>query len=522
MQVTGSQNSTFLFFTPTQGRRSSPSFAEPQAKIALTDAPRSNRRDILFDSFQKSRARINSLEAAGPLSRFRAADAVKILSQGSISQPFPVADSLGRTSRFSELKLDRLNDLKSSLQNLQARVSRLRGEDALNFHQGKSSKKNVVQVEPGGNSPVAGFSVRADRLAQADVLVSDEQTTPLGALGLSGSFFVNGTKVTVEASDSVFEIRNKINFGEDINQNGALDGAEDLNGNNVLETYSVAGSKFGQGVFVNEDSNGNGTLDPAEDSNNNERLDGGSAETKVVASVQNDRLVFTSLAGSDTRIDLRDEDNVLLALGFFEGDRKGNSVLKERQFDSSNPPVNLNKSPESALIEVDGQPVTSTFNTFQNVAEDTTLTVKRTSTRQAEVSIFTDASEVVSSIQSLFGQFNAALITLNDLLAGSRTFQSDREIQRIRKDLVESPQKKTRELSQRNSGIDAVRGPRENQRGIGIDVQNTEKNRVQEQTLSSAVRSLESGTTPATRSVARSLVQRLTSVGIKTLEDDTF
>jgi flagellar capping protein FliD len=522
MQVTGNQNSTFLFFTPAQGRRSSPSFAEPQAEIALNEAPRSNKRDILFDSFQKSRARSNSLESTSPLSSLRAADAVKLLTQRSDYQRLTIADDLEQSSRFRELKLDRLNDLNSTLQNLQTRVSRLQGEDALNFRNGKSSKRGVVQVATGKNSPVTGFSVRADRLAQVDVLVSDEQTTPLGALGLSGSFFINGTKVTVESADSVFEIRDKINFGEDQNHNGNLDRSEDLNENSVLDTYSVNASEFGPGVFVNEDLDGDGTLDPSEDSNNNQRLDGGIIETKVVASVQDDRLVFTSLAGSDRRIDLRDEDDVLLALGFFESDRKGNSVLKERQLDPNNPSVNLNKSPESAQIEVDGQLVTSSSNTFQNVAEDTTLTVKQTSDRQARINIFIDASEVVSKIQTLFGQFNAAVITLNDLLSQSRAYQSDQQIQRIRQGLVESPQDKTRELSQRNGNIDAVRGKKENPKLIGIDIQNTEKSRVQEPSLSSAVSALKSGANTSAKSAERNLIQRLTSIGIKTLKDDTF
>ena len=196
--------------------------------------------------------------------------------------------------------------------------------------------------------------------------------------------------------------------------------------------------------------------------------------------------------------------------------------MRERQYDSGNPPVNLNKSPESAQIEVDGQPVTSASNTFQNVAEDTTLTVKQTSERQAEVRIFIDASDVVSKIQTLFGQFNAAVITLNDLLAQSRTFQSDQQIQRIREHLVESPQEKTRQLNQRNGNIDAVRGKRENPGLIGIDVQNTDKNRVQEQTLSSVISALKSGGTPSIQSAERTLIQRLTSIGIKTLQDDTF
>ena len=72
----------------------------------------------------------------------------------------------------------------------------------------------------------------------------------------------------------------------------------------------------------------------------------------MTASVQENRLVLTSLAGSDAGIDLRDDDNVLLGLGFFEGDAKGNPVLKERQFDSDKPGVNLNKNSDLGLTAV--------------------------------------------------------------------------------------------------------------------------------------------------------------------------
>ncbi|GJL77138.1 MAG: hypothetical protein NPINA01_01270 [Nitrospinaceae bacterium] len=522
MQVTGSQNSSFLYFSPTSGRKASPSLAEPQVKIALSETPRSNRRDILFDSFKRSQGGINSLQATGPLALFRTQDAVKFLSVNVDSQRFPVADDLSKTPRFSELQIDRLGDLKNSLQTLQSRVSRLQNEDALNFRGAKSTKPDVIQVEAGKNSPVTDFSVRADRLAQEDVRVSDEQSTPLGSLGLSGSFFINGIKVTVQDSDSVFEIRNKINFGEDQNRNGILDGPEDLNGNNLLESYSVAATEFGPGVFVNEDLDGDGALDPAEDSNNNKRLDGGITETRAVASVQDNRLVFTSLTGSDTRIDLRDDDNVLLALGFFERDRKGNPILKERQFDSGNPPVNLNKNPESAQIEVDGETVTNPTNSFQNVAEDTTLTVKQISQRKAKISLLIDASQVVSQIQSLFEQFNAAAITLNTVLGQSAAFGQDQDIQKIREGLTGGPQEKTKELSQRNDNLEATLGSRENQKLLGIDVKNTGKNRVQDESILSAVRSVKSGENPSFNGAGGNRVQRLTAIGIKTQEDDTF
>lgn len=522
MQVSGNQNSAFLIFSDAPGRKSSRAEQNLQEKIAGAQETPTPKRDILFNSLSQSRNNVPTLEAIGTVALFRAGDAIKFLSLRGDSSTSSIADDLDKTSRFSELKINRLDDLKNSLNNLQNRVSRLQEEDALNIRQGKSSKPEGIEVSAGKNSPRTNFSVRVSRLAEENVLVSDEQSAPLGALGLSGSFSINGSKVTVEASDSLFEIRNKINFGEDKNNNGFLDGPEDLNENNILDTYSVAATEFGAGVFVDEDLNGNGALDPAEDTNNNERLDGGITETNVVASIQDNRLVLTSLKGSDTGINLNDEDNVLLGLGFFESDRKGNPVLKERQFDSSNPGVNLNKNRQNAEIEVDGAIATNPSNVFQNVVEDATLTVKQVSKRQAEISLFIDATEVVTKIKSLFDQFNDSVITLNDILAGSRTFGNDPDIQKIRNDLTGPSQEKTRELSQRNRNIDAVRGSTENQKVVGIEINNTDKNKVQELSLSSAAQALKSSGTLSLQRDARDLNQRLTSIGIRSLKDDTF
>lgn len=522
MQVTGNQNAAFLIFSDTPARKTSQAEQNLEEKIDSAQEPPTSKRDILFNSISSSRNNVPTLEAIGTVALFNTGDAIRFLSLKENSSSTSIADDLDKTARFRELKINRLNDLKSSLNNLQSRVSRLQENDSLNIRQGKSSRPEEVQVSAGQDSPQTSFSVRVSRLAQERVLVSDEQSAPLGSLGLSGSFFVNGSKVTVVASDSVFEIKNKINFGEDGNNNGSLDGPEDLNENNILDTYSFAATEFGSAIFVNEDANGNGALDPAEDANNNGRIDGGISKTNVIASVQDNRLVLTSLSGSDTGINLRDEDNVLLSLGFFEGDRQGNPVLKERQFDANNPGVNLNKTLQNAEIEVDGAVASNPSNVFQNVVENTTLTVKQVSRRQATIRLFIDTTEVVSQIKSLFDQFNDSVITLNDLLAGSRTLGNDPDVQKFRNDLTGPPQEKTRELGQRNRNIDQVRGFAENPALIGVEVSNTDKNRVQELSVSSFVQALQSGRRLSLNNGTRDLNQRLSSIGIRSLEDDTF
>ena len=142
------------------------------------------------------------------------------------------------------------------------------------------------------------------------------------------------------------------------NNNGNLDGIEDINNNGALDVISFSASEFGKGFYLTEDRNGNGKLDPDEDTIDNDRLDGGTIESGVKASVVNNRLILSSLAGGSRKIDLRDEDNILLQLGFFELNLKGLPIQKELQFDADQllvrfPSINLNVTPGPALVEVD-------------------------------------------------------------------------------------------------------------------------------------------------------------------------
>ena len=73
---------------------------------------------------------------------------------------------------------------------------------------------------------------------------------------MTGNFHVNGVQVSVIASDTLADIKNKINRGEDINGNGVLDLNEVTHTGRVIEvdsegnTIKVIG-KFGQeGIFI--------------------------------------------------------------------------------------------------------------------------------------------------------------------------------------------------------------------------------------------------------------------------------
>ncbi|SVE63880.1 uncharacterized protein METZ01_LOCUS516734, partial [marine metagenome] len=227
-------------------------------------------------------------------------------------------------------------------------------------------------------------------------------------------FYVNGFKISVEITDSIFELRDKINRGEDTNSNGKLDGTEDINNNGTLDVISFSASEFGKGFYLTEDLDGDGELDPDEDVFKNNRLDGGISESRVKARVENNRLILSSLAGGAAKIDLRDDDNILLQLGFFELNLKGLPIQKELQFDIDRliqgiPSANLNVTPQSAQVEVDKtfddpETVESDFNEFKNILEGSVVTLLKESARMSNIKVFFDAATTIDQIKTFFNQ----------------------------------------------------------------------------------------------------------------------
>ncbi len=483
---------------------------------------RQNKRDILFDSFFINKRNVPNLEATGPLGAFRVNDAIALLARQSESRKIPIVDDLTKKEPFSLLKLRQLDELSTSLKSLGQTVFALLDPKALNPKSSSSTRSKSVQAVAGKNAPLDSFRITPARLSQPAILASDEQSTPLGALGLTGSFFINGTKITVVSTDSLFDLKNKINFGEDQNHNGVLDKTEDVNNNGVLDVIKTAKSEFVPTLYFAEDLNGNGVIDPNEDANNNRQLDGGVAESKVLASIQNNRLILVGLAGGRTNIDLLDNDGVLLGLGFFELNIKGFPVQKEFQLDSTNLKANLIQEPQTAQIKIDGKSVSSENNIFSGFIEDTDLVITNTSEKAAQINIYIDAESFLTQIKILFDQFNNSISKINDLLSVSRTFVRDGDIQGIRNDLTFKPQEKVRKLAKRNADIDKLRGRPGNPLATGIDVVNTKKNNQQEVAITSAVQAVKTGITRAFQNGDENLLRRLGSIGIRTLADNTF
>ena len=524
MQILNNVSATFFPLNSTRSTSNDLNVRIARDTINQSGSPQEIKRDILFNSVFINTRKVPNLEATGPLAAFRVNDAIALLSRRFDSRKIPILEDLGKKERFTLLKLRQLDDLSTSLKTLGQTVTELFSVDALNPKSSSSTRSKRVQAFVGKDAPLDSFRISPVRLSKGAILASDEQSTPLGTLGLTGSFFINGVKITVESSDTLIDLKNKINFGEDHNRNGVLDKTEDVNNNGTLDIIQTANSEFVPAIFITEDLDGDGELDPDEDVNDNGRLDGGVAETKVLALIKDNRLVLVGLAGGRDRIDLLDSDEVLLNLGFFELNFKGFPVQKEFQFDSEDQDlaVNLIQQPQTAKIEIDGKPVFSDTNVFSGVIEDTDLVIKKVSEKAAQINIFIDTETFFTQIKTLFDQFNNSISKINNLLGISRTFAQDGDIQDIRNDLTFKPQERARGLAKRNEDIDALRGRPGNPFATGIKVVNPEKNNPQEVAITSAVQAVKSGITRAFQSQNENLLRRLGSIGIRTLADNTF
>ncbi len=532
MEISGSSNSFLLASPATVSGGNKAIISEAKKSLTTGGQPRPGKNDLVFQSLDIVERRVPVFEGTGPLAGFRMGNAVKVASEKSERNKFPVADNIERSSRFSGLKIERLATLRASLQTLQTTVNVFLNNGAFNLVAAESSREDLVKVKAEKASPTGRFTVTPTRKMISSTLASNEQSTPIGAIGISGNFHINGFKISVETTDSIFELRDKINRGEDSNGNGKLDSAEDINRNGTLDIISLSANEFGAGLYFNEDLNGDGKLNSDEDVIDNGRLDGGFLESGVKARVVNNRLVLSSLAGGSTKIDLRDDDNILLQLGFFELNLKGLPIQRELQFNTDEfiqgiPATNLNIEPRPASIELDRtfsdpETIESDFNEFRNISEGAVLTVLKESADKASIQVFFDPTNTIEQIKTFVNQFNDSLFRINDVLSQSKEFAQDKELQNIRYDLTIQSQKKIRTIEKRNEEIDIFRATSENLQEIGLRVVNTKKKMVQELSTSIALADILGGTGSSLFSVARDFETRLTSAGIKTNDDNTL
>ena len=489
-----------------------------RAQINLFGADRPTPSDLLFDSFVFVSNRVPQVDdLRGPLSAFRVNAAGRFVTDRFQLSHLPIVDEVG-ASRLTSRQTDDIDNLQLRLQALLDKVEELRLGNAFNLLTAKSSDSGALRVSADSTAEEASFEVTIEAVASRSVLASDAQGT--GALGLTGSFRINGVEIDVLATDTLADIQDKINRGEDVNGNGVLDEAEDVNGNGIIEIIQVSGSQHGAGIFIIEDQNGNGVLDPAEDVNGNEHLDGGTRDHQVAATIQDNRLLLTSQTGDNSAITLSDPDSILFNLGFFELDANGELIQNEVQINASG--TNLVVGGNDAEITIDDETFTSATNTFSDIFKGLTLEARGGVGDTVRVTVETDAGDAVNQIQSLFLRLNDAITALNDSLAFAQTFARDFELQSVREELAENSQTGIRANESRDASREAVDSTNNLPPSLGLNSVNIEKFSITELGITRAAQAIRDGLGALFANRGSELFKKLSSVGIKTESDDTI
>jgi len=326
--------------------------------------------------------------------------------------------------------------LNSSLLNLSDRLKDISTIGAFNPNIVSSSNPSDVNAETSTNADAGAYSVTVERLAQSHQVASDKQSSPYETvLNFSGTISINGYAITVTTTDTLADIRDKINRGEDTNQNGLLENfSEDLNGNGSLDRYYSPAVYVGNGQYLPafnyyEDINSNGAIDLSEDINGNGSLDGGTKQTKAKASIQGDRLIITSLEGADRKLTISDPNDILDSLGFFKRGVHNEKILKTSADNSINESIKYIKDPKTALFTVNGVSYSANGNRADGVIKGVTLKLEAVTNYKVEIKISKDPRQVIDRIGAFAVAYNKVIVQINEQNINNLQIQDNVRVQ---------------------------------------------------------------------------------------------
>ncbi|GMT42457.1 MAG: hypothetical protein IEMM0002_0868 [bacterium] len=371
------------------------------------------------------------LTNASPLNALNAQNSEADLDRSRKAHPLTEKVNFG--IRFLSVQESRFSQVSDLLVSLRLNTALLRKPETYNIRSASSDSADVADADADRDAVLGRYEINVVRIARAHEIGSYVADEPSAALGLSGSFKINGRSVDVEASDSIFTLRDKINYGEDENRNGALDGPEDINGNGALDTLTAPGVYTQEGYippfFYSEDLNGNSVLDGTEDANGNLRLDGGGAEIGVRAVVAGNQLVLISDHTADIELRFKDPDRILERLGFiFRNDSTGLTATNKLN--------DQTVEPQKAVGDVDGEPFIETGNKVDDAIAGVTLNLKKSGS--FEVTVQNDPNLGIIPIIRFAMNFNLALRLLNSTIESGGALSKNRRIQSIQSDMVRS------------------------------------------------------------------------------------
>ncbi|MGE4159434.1 MAG: flagellar filament capping protein FliD [Planctomycetota bacterium] len=300
----------------------------------------------------------------------------------------------------------------------------------------RSSREGVVEAKVTSDDAAEdSLSLKISSLArarQAAFAPVADNTVPLG---VEGTFQINGVDVILKDTDSLIDLENLINRGEDANGNGRLDFSEDRNWNRTLDPREDANDNGvldidedldGDGVLDGgEDININGRLDASEDRNLNFRLDGGTASHGVKAfRIEGNRLILQA-DKPDGLFEVQDGEGLLASLGLITTNLVGDTVFADEVFAGS-----------KAQVESGGETREFSSNSIQNYIPGVDLDLTSHFQFPVELSFERSASDLVGVFSGFREAFNDVQRQVNEMVAPDGLFRDDAHVGFIKSDLV--------------------------------------------------------------------------------------
>jgi len=118
-------------------------------------------------------------------------------------------------------QIDAYTKLGTYLSDFSTKASALKSKDDFNIYKTTSSNADTVGVSTSYGAQAGSYSVSVTQLAEKEKLVSNDMTissmsVPLSQQGINpGKFKINGTEIEINASDTINDVRAKINNATD-------------------------------------------------------------------------------------------------------------------------------------------------------------------------------------------------------------------------------------------------------------------------------------------------------------------
>ena len=334
-----------------------------------------------------------------------------------------------------QTELSAWGTVNSKLSDLFSKVQTLNSLSTMGAMRASSSDEEILTATATSSASIGSFSIIVSALAQAHKIASDEKTSLSAALGYSGEILINGKAVGIETTDTLSDLKGKINNADagvkatilkisdesyrlilTREETGSTEiSLADVNGGNLLEDLGLADSS---------DSSQDNSLWFADTTSAVQSLIGSSAS-------------FTSqtvtINGTDVSIDLsqdslQDIKDKLVAAGIaasIESDtnRDDNTIYRivitggiSSYTDSANtlevlgfvkPGVkNQLEAAQDASLTVDGLSITRSTNTITDLIEGVTLELKVTSTDAVTLTVSQDIDVRKEAIEDFVGSYN--------------------------------------------------------------------------------------------------------------------